>query len=43
MKNLISPLREVPEAGRLLAQAFKDAWPDFFADRSVEEIEEVMF
>ena len=33
----------MPEAGRLLAQAFKDAWPDFFADRSAEEIEEVMF
>src|SRR5687768_7541931 len=40
---LIWPLREMPEAGRLLAQAFKDAWPDFFANRSVEEIEEVMF
>ncbi len=39
----IRPLREVPEAGRLLAQAFKDAWPDFFADRSAEEIEQVMF
>lgn len=33
----------MPEAGRLLAQAFKDAWPDFFADRSAGEIEEVMF
>ncbi len=33
----------MPEAGRLLASAFKDAWPDFFADRSVEEIEDVMF
>lgn len=43
MKNLISPLRDVPEAGRLLAGAFKDAWPDFFADRSAEEIEEVLF
>ena len=43
MKNLISPLRDVPEAGRLLAQAFKDAWPDFFADRSAEEIEGVLF
>ncbi len=40
---LIRPLREMPEAGRLLAQAFKDAWPDFFADRSAEEIEEAMF
>lgn len=40
---LIRPLREMPEAGRLLAGAFKDAWSDFFADRSVEEIEEVLF
>jgi GNAT superfamily N-acetyltransferase len=40
---LIRPLRETPEAGRVLAQAFKDAWPDFFAGRSVEEIAEVMF
>ncbi|HVG08663.1 MAG TPA: GNAT family N-acetyltransferase [Thermoanaerobaculia bacterium] len=40
---LIRPLREMPEAGRLLAGAFKDAWPDFFADRQVEEIEEAMF
>ena len=44
MENrLIRPLREVPEAGRLLAGAFKDAWPDFFADRSVGEIEDVLF
>jgi N-acetylglutamate synthase-like GNAT family acetyltransferase len=43
MENLIRPLRETPEAGRLLAQAFKDAWPDFFADRSAEEIEDAMF
>ena len=40
---LIRPLRELPEAARLLAQAFKDSWPDFFADRSAEEIEDVMF
>jgi N-acetylglutamate synthase-like GNAT family acetyltransferase len=40
---LIRPLREIPEAGRLLAQAFKDGWPDFFVDRSAEEIEEVLF
>ncbi|HEX5718290.1 MAG TPA: GNAT family N-acetyltransferase [Thermoanaerobaculia bacterium] len=40
---LIRPLREMPEAGRLLASAFKDAWSDFFADRSVEEIEEALF
>lgn len=43
MENLIRPLRETPEAARLLAQAFKDAWPDFFADRSAAEIEEAMF
>ena len=43
MENLIRPLREVPEAGRLLARAFKNNWSDFFADRSVEEIEETMF
>lgn len=33
----------MPEAGRHLAGAFKDAWSDFFADRSVEEIEEILF
>ena len=33
----------MPEAGRLLASAFKDAWSDFFADRSVEGIEEALF
>lgn len=43
MEILIRPLREVPGAGRLLAQAFKDAWPEFFADRSAEEIERQMF
>ena len=40
---LIRPLRESPEAGRFLAQAFKDGWPDFFATRSAEEIEREMF
>lgn len=40
---LIRPLRESPEAGRLLAQAFKDAWPEFFAARSAGEIEREMF
>ena len=40
---LIRPLRQSPEAGRILAQAFKDAWPDFFATRSAEEIEREMF
>ena len=43
MEDLIRPLGEVPEAGRLLAQAFKDAWSDFFADRSAEEIQDVLF
>jgi N-acetylglutamate synthase-like GNAT family acetyltransferase len=44
MENLlIRPLRETPEAGRLVAQAFKDGWPAFFAGRSVEQIEEALF
>lgn len=43
MENLIRPLADVPGAGRLLAQTFKDAWPDFFADRSAEQIERQMF
>lgn len=40
---LIRPLREAPEAGRVLAQAFKDAWPDFFAEWPAERIEREMF
>lgn len=43
MEILIRPLRQAPEAGRLLAQAFKDAWPDFFAEWPVERIEREMF
>ncbi|HWM94408.1 MAG TPA: GNAT family N-acetyltransferase [Thermoanaerobaculia bacterium] len=40
---LIQPLREIPEAGQLFARAFKEDWPDFFADRPVESIEEEIF
>lgn len=43
MEILIRPLRQAPEAGRLLAQAFKDAWPDFFAEWPAERIEREMF
>lgn len=43
MEILIRPLRQAPEAGRLLAQAFKDAWPDFFAEWTAERIEREMF
>lgn len=43
METRIRPLREAPEAGRLLAQAFKDAWPDFFAEWTAERIEREMF
>lgn len=39
----IRPLRQVPEAGPLLAQAFKDGWPAFFAQRSAAEIERDLF
>ena len=43
MEILIRPLRQAPEAGRVLAQAFKDAWPDFFAEWPAERIEREMF
>ena len=43
MECTIRQLREVPGAGRLLAQGFKESWPDFFATRSAEEIERQMF
>lgn len=40
---LIQPLAEVPHAGGLLARAFQENWPDFFADRSAEAIEREIF
>jgi N-acetylglutamate synthase-like GNAT family acetyltransferase len=43
MECTIRPLREVPGAARLLAQAFKESWPAFFATRAAEEIAREMF